>query len=319
MKTFLLRFISFIVLILLILLVFETYISLNKKKLLSEEQLEGVYQENINSFYWVNEKYKNKEVVLLSGSSTVKYGFNNNILNNNLITNTKFVNIGNDAGDPIEAYLIIKNIKGPKIKAIYLGLDPWIYTRIYYRYRKKIMYLDFNTIQSLMYSYQYNKRTMVIRSSKILKSITDNKKNKSIENKFFSESVNIDTTEAFSKNFGTLDPTEQFMLNTYGWSDIQFVYLNKIYQFCLSKNIECVLFYPPKLSSYSDTYFSECKDVHVGFEYKINEIFHNGLIKGSFNIFSKDYDTLYFQDEVHLSTEGRKEFTNYFLKNIYQE
>ncbi len=317
MKIFIKNGFVFVLPLIFIILIFEIYISVNKKKILSEEKLKKAYTNSIEKYSWINSSYEKSEIVLLSGSSTVKHGVNNELLNNLAEGKVNFINIGNLAGDPIESYFIINSIINNNIYAVYYGIDPWIFTRNYYKHRKKIMYLDLNFVQSLKFSLKKDKNIFIKRYLEVFSFYNFLNKINAKDKDLFTNEIDIDSIKTnLVVERKIIDPLKQFNISVYGWSDLQFKYLRKIHELCQKNNITFVPFYPPKMNSYSRIYFEEC-NVSDEFEDKFSKEVGNIRIEGKFNQFLEQFDSLYFVDEVHLNVDGRNRYSYVFFNEIY--
>ena len=120
-----------------------------KSCLFSEINFERFYLRDAQNYDWIK-SFKNDSLVILAGSSSVKYGLSCKILNNLDSDKHKYVNIAMDARDPIQTYFLIKNLYTKNVSSVYFGLDPWIYTKAYYLHRNNYLYLDFNFLEILL-------------------------------------------------------------------------------------------------------------------------------------------------------------------------
>ena len=122
----------------------ECGISLLKNDFFSENKMENVYEGIGNDYKWIGNKLGPKSLLL--GSSTVRYGIGAKQLTELSNDGITYLNLAMDARDPIQTYFLLKEIDLTEIRAVYFGLDPWIYTKGYYKYRDPYLYLDISFI-----------------------------------------------------------------------------------------------------------------------------------------------------------------------------
>lgn len=309
MKKFLLNISLFITTPLILVSLFEVGIYFFRENIFSETKLEHLFYKEISDYKWIN-KIKSDTIIVLAGSSSVRYGLSCSKLNDLNPDSSIYVNIAMDARDPIATYFIIKSLDLNKISAIYMGLDPWIYAKRYYKHRNSYFYLDFKLIELFKYSKEHDKSAFLKRYKSLL-SILKNSSSKysdfdiNIPSDF--GSVALNRTDV---NFN--DSGDWFQIESYNWSDLQFIYLRKIQDYCATNNIKFALFIPPKRSDYSNSYKKYFKEIH--FEY-VNKLDKNGItapVFGKFNQLDTIGDSLFFAEAYHLNEKGQKKYSEIF-------
>jgi|GEM_PF-1064420 len=322
MKKFILDIIKFISIFLLLTILFiitiEGYISIFKNNIFSEKNLEKIYYSVIENYNWLD-NINSDHKILLIGSSSVKYGLSCSELNKLSNNKISFINLSMNARGPIEAYFLLKNINLEHVTNIYLGLDPWIYTKKYYRYRNSYMYLDFNFLQSVLYFFEHDKSTFIKRYKALLTYIKPFTK-QDINRKIFiqiPDDFGSEVLDKEPKNFGKPGKrVDLFQIKEYGWSKLQFEYFKKIAIFCKSKNISFSVFLPPKRSDYSQSYK---KNYRTNNDEYINNILNKNIIMPIFGKYDQldnlgDYDL--FADSVHLNKHGQEVYSEIFYNMI---
>lgn len=310
MKKFILRIILFSSVPMLVIISLEMIIFISKDNLLSEKSLSFYYQNSANQYDWVN-AVEADSIIVLSGSSSVRYGLSCSILNDLSESKFRYVNIAMDARDPIETYFILKNIDLSRVSELYFGIDPWIYTKTYYKNRQRFLFLDFSLIEAISYFLEHDNSTLLKRYVGLFVGIIKLDFRK------------VDIVSKPPKDFGSValerSPTNfntniqnLFQLNKYGWSDLQFEYLKKISDLCIQKKIKFALFLPPKRSDFSMAYISSGKDIHDSFIVKMMEEKINDSIFGKFNQFDENFDSEYFSEAFHLNKVGQEKYSILF-------
>lgn len=305
MRRFILNSVKFLTFPVLLIASLELYIHFNKNELLSEESIEKTYNSEIANYAWTS---RLDSLNILSGSSSVRYGLSCSILNNYKSGN--FVNLAMDAGDPIRTYFLLKNLRLDNVQAVYFGLDPWIYTKRYYKHRRSIMYLDFSILEAYNYSVEHDRTTFIKRYKVLLESIFH-------LNKLASATNNLE----FPQDFGSVglvrnatnfqaSPKDWFQLEKYDWSEIQFEYLKKISELCKSRNWQFSVFIPPKRIDFVMKYREDCKIIHKEYIERVDKTGFDSPIFGSFNDID-DYEA--FSEAYHLNKIGQEKYSEIFF------
>jgi hypothetical protein len=307
MKQFISRLSIFLVIPLILFGSIELAIYKLKKNIFSEKNLENIFYEDGNKYNWI-EKIRSDSLNILSGSSSVRYGLSCNKLNN--LSSNNYVNTAMDAGDPIRTYFILKSLNLKNVSNVYFGLDPWVYSKRYYKHRDKFMYLDFSFLEILKFSQEHDKSAMLKRYKSFIGFITPYKFVNSESKKFsIPKDFGSVALEREASNFND-SPSDWFQIEKYGWSEIQFEYLQKISELCYSRNWNFSVFVPPKRLDYLKVYRKECKSIHK--EY-LEHIDNTGFNSPIFGKFSEIDDFNAFNDAVHLNKIGQEKYSEIFF------
>ncbi|NWJ51779.1 MAG: hypothetical protein HXX14_13040 [Bacteroidetes bacterium] len=310
MKKFFFKLSNFLIPVILI----EISIFLLKDIVFKEKQLQNIFSTVGNKYYWINKINHNKKILLL-GSSSVRYGLSCSILNQLSHDSLSFINLATDARDPIETYFILKQINLTGVKAAYFGLDPWIYTKRYYKYRNPYLYLDMSFLSSIKYSIEHDKTTFLKRYIAFFDFVfsTRGKSNDLIRE--IPTDYGSFKLKGKPKNFKE-SVDNWFETDRYGWSQLQFIYLQKIISFCKTKNIEFIPFLPPKRSDFTDIYKLKCKSIHKEFTDNLIKTNFTLNIFGKFNQLDKLGNYNLFVEAYHLNPLGQSVYSVIFYKMI---
>jgi len=312
MRKFLYGLLYFSLPLLAALLLLETGIGLGKKSLFSERKLEKVFRNSGNAYNWVSSVTHPRQVLLL-GSSTVKYGLSCTLLNEHSRDSLAFINLAADARDPLETYFILRQTDLTRVKAVYYGIDPWIFAKTYYKNRNGYLYLDMDPLTAARYGLRQDPRVLPKRYGSLFKSL------------FFRTVARAKTgKQEIPRGFGSAvmsrlpinfnEPVfEKFQLEQWGWSDLQFEYLQKIVQLCEDKNISFTAFYPPKRSDFIADYNAKCREIHATFLEKLKAAGFTTPIAGGFDRLPGD--SLY-ADAYHLNGKGQVKFSALFISTL---
>ena len=285
-----------------------------KSCLFSEINFERFYLRDAQNYDWIK-SFKNDSLVILAGSSSVKYGLSCKILNNLDSDKHKYVNIAMDARDPIQTYFLIKNLDTQNVSSVYFGLDPWIYTKAYYLHRNNYLYLDFNFLEIFNFYKEHDKSSFLKRYKNFYEYLFPSEINDSyykiVDNPPSDFGSVVLDGKATNFNFPI---NESFQIDKYGWSDLQFIYLHKIAILCNEKNIKFAVFIPPKRSDFSKVYKEKCQLIHSQYLKKILNVGFNSLIFGEFDQLDKlgDYDN--FTEAYHLNKKGQELYSRIFYE-----
>ena len=312
MKKFLLQFFYFSLVPVFLILVIEIFITCYHDLLFSEQRLEKLFKNDIVDYEWIP-LLNNDSIHLLAGSSSVKYGLSCSQLNELNPDRSCYVNMAYDARDPIATYFILKNLDSKKISSVYLGLDPWIFAKQYYKHRNSYYYLDLNIFQTILFTFQHDK-TAFLQRYKVLLSVLLNEKPivSSIKRVVPPDFGSVALTR-IPKNFDE-KPIEMFQIKTYGWSDLQFTYLKKIIDYCKAKQIPFSMFIPPKRTDFIKAYKADCAEIHQDYLKHLQEKEIQGPIFGTFDQLEKQGDAHCFVDGIHLIQQGQQQYTELFYR-----
>ena len=316
MKKFLLQFFYFSLVPVFLILVIEIFITCYHDLLFSEQRLEKLYKNDIVDYEWIP-LLNNDSIHLLAGSSSVKYGLSCSQLNELNPDRSCYVNMAYDARDPIATYFILKNLDSKKISSVYMGLDPWIYAKQYYKHRNSYYYLDLNIFQTILFTFQHDK-TAFLQRYKVLLSVLLNEKPivSSIKRVVPPDFGSVALTQ-IPKNFD-VNPIEMFQIKTYGWSDLQFTYLKKIIDYCQAKQIPFSMFIPPKRTDFISSYKADCAKIHHDYLQLMKKYGVQAPIFGTFDQSGMDGDSTYFVEGFHLNQQGQKRYTELFYRLIQE-
>ena len=106
MRKFLKKIAFFISIPILIVLILEMLILVLHKSIFSEESLNKRFTNQITNYEWIN-TINSDSLIVLSGSSSVRYGLSCSFLDSIDSNKNKYVNIAMDARDPIVTYFIL--------------------------------------------------------------------------------------------------------------------------------------------------------------------------------------------------------------------
>lgn len=318
MEKFLRKMFVFILIPLFTIGILEIAIYFINDKIFKENSLDDLFYDESSQYSWIN-TMEADSIIVLAGSSSVRYGLSCNELNAHSDNQFKFVNVAMDARDPIASYFIVKNMNLKKVSAIYFGLDPWIYTKRYYKYRNKYMYLDFKFWDILLFSIEHDKSALLKRYKSLAELISLNKQKKANEmNSKVPSDFGSVALDKYAINFN--DPINNwFQIDKYGWSDLQFNYLRKLKDLCKTKNIKFVVFIPPKRSDFSYIYQNECKSAHNEFVSKLQTLEIDPLVIGHFDELERIGDSIYFAEAFHLNRKGQKKYSELFYRMMQND
>lgn len=277
-------------------------------------ELSTSYKGNVNSYAWVGKINNCKGFIL--GSSTLRYGLSSKELSNN---DSIWINFSMDARDPIEMYLLLEKYYSIlKPNTILIGLDPWIYSKDYYQYRHKVMYLDLNKkelwnfLNNDYLSFFYKLKYLVNRKIFVPSfNLIQNLQNSSVIPEDYG-SAYINKT---ALNFKDLTK-DRFMISKTGWSETQFYYLKKIRDFCKKYKIRSIFLIPPKRLDYINITKKKFKNENEEWWLKANKILSESEVLSNYFLFSKKNSDSLFADAFHLNKKGRSAFSEYVKINL---
>jgi len=314
MKKFLLQFFCLSLIPLFLIVILEITIQCYHDEIFSEKRLERLFLNEMADYNWIS-SLKTDSIVVLSGSSTVKYSLSCSQLNQLSKDSVNYVNIAKDARDPIATYFILKNLDPKKISAVYFGMDPWIYAKQYYKHRNSYYYLDLNIFQTILFTFQHDKSAFLQRYKVLLSVLLDEKPIISSKKRAIPPDFGSVALTQIPKNFNQ-KPIETFQIKTYGWSDLQFTYLKKMIDYCQEQHIPFSMFIPPKRSDFTRSYRTECAEIHQDYLKHLQEKEIQGPILGTFDQLEKQGDAHCFVDGIHLIQQGQQRYTELFYRLI---
>ena len=297
--------------VLLPFILLEAYITVQSKSIFKETALEKNYLHDADRYKWI-EKLNNDSINILAGSSSVRYGLSCRVLNSLSANNSIYVNIAMDARDPIQTYFILKNLDLDSINEIYFGLDPWIYTKRYYKHRNNYLYLDFTFFECMRYWEEHDRSLFTKRYKSLFNYMFNISPQKNVENTEIPDDYGSVSYHGININFNTIE--DFFQLEKYGWSNLQFKYLRKIASLCEKKQIKHYLFVPPKRSDWSKVYKKKYTKTLEAYKKKLFDYDVENPIFGTFNILDNKGDSILFAEAYHLNEEGQIKFSKLFYE-----
>jgi hypothetical protein len=316
MKKFLLKIVLFLALPVIFI---EGTILVFQGRIFSEENMDNVFWRVAPGYQWVERVNKAPQILLL-GSSSVKYGLSCSVLNKLSADSLAFINLANNARCPVETYFLLKNMNLKNVKAAYLGLDPWIYARRYYKHRNSYLYLDMGFVPSIIYYFQHDKSIFTKRYKQLYSFLTRGE---------YTKNCKPNKKQKIPPDFGSVALKKQpknfdmsikkwFQLREYGWSELQFVYTEKIAKLCRSEGIEFYAFIPPKRSDFTETYLEECQEIHEEFVEKLWDHGFDAKIFGTFSQLDNHGDWDLFQEAFHMNQKGQNLYSKLFFEMMYK-
>jgi hypothetical protein len=290
----------------------EITIYVLKDDIFSEGNMGKNYINIGNKYQWVN-KIKQGRKIFLAGSSSVRYGLSCSQLNKLSNDTLSYVNLAMSAGDPIEMYFLLKQLDLTGVKTVYLGLDPWIYSKFFYRFKRSYLFLDINFLQALRLSIKMDKPIFLDRYFAFYQYLFPPKKNNNNSNQKVPGDFGSVKLVLKPRNFNT-PIFKWFQIDRYGWSQLQFIYLEKIADLCRKKNIGFYTFVPPKRSDYSKIYKSQCKVIHKEYINNLTKVNFRSPIFGKFDQLDSLGDTALFAESFHLNAKGQEVYTEIFYR-----
>jgi hypothetical protein len=294
--------------ILLVITLLFIMLNLGPQKI-TEKDLYNAYKNDIESYNWIAGIDSIDGVIL--GSSTLRYGLSCGLLKSQVYK--QWVNLSMDARDPIVFYLLLKkNIKLFKPKIVLVGLDPWIYSKLYYRNRATTMYSDFKLTERLNYFLSIDYRLPIILCKNQFAGT--NKKPETKNDKIPPDFGSVKLTRN-AVNFNEIND-DWFRIKEFGWSKIQFEYLHKLKILCQSHRINLVFIVSPKRNDYINVVNSNFKLYHQDWWNQINSDLQNEQIIGTYDALKKFNQDSIFAEAFHLNNNGQIIFSEYVRKFI---
>lgn len=290
----------------------ELLIPLVYDKIFSEKYLEKQFKNEISDYDWVK-NLNSDTLLLLAGSSSVKYSLSCSILDSLSGDNSKYVNIAHDARDPMATYFILKNLNLKRVTTLYLGLDPWIYAKRYYKYRGNWIYLDFTTKEAIKFTFEHDFNTFFTRFKQLCYYFFNVDAPTCVKNSIVPADFGSKTLDEIPLNFEE-KPYEMFQIESYGWSKLQFIYLKKIIHLCDKNGIQLSFFIPPKRSDFIRLYKVECSQIHQDYVQNLIKNNINTPIFGKYDQLLHEGDSLNFVDQFHLNKRGQKRYSEIFYQ-----
>ncbi len=276
----------------------------------TEQALQNAYATSIDEYAWVSRTGPAQGFLL--GSSTIRYGVSCSLLRSD---DSLWYNFAMDARDPIVSYLVLEKywpLKQPR--TVIVGLDPWIYAKAYYVNRRPIMYLDLDGPTT--WKYRREDRNVIFSKGK-----------EYLKYKFLRTAAHAEGDTVVPADFGTATLTRKaanfnwirrniFSIDDYGWSSMQFYYLEQIKRYCDERGVRTIFVIPPKRADFIDwtnkgfsaeqRQWWDSVNKHIGGAFFINAI----------SAFSFQNQDSFFADSYHLNPGGQAAFSHYLKQRI---
>ncbi len=283
----------------------------SRKYNITETDLESAYAEELNSYSWIQKVDTVQGYIF--GSSSLRYGVSSKLLDD---SNGHWLNLSKDARDPIVFYLLLQkyyNFKKPK--KIVVGLDPWIFTKGYYYHRMQLMYLDLDAQET----FRMHKKDPSVYFTKFKQIagtyIHFNTLSKAFVNNEIPENYGSIVLNKGASNFQEINES-WFEAKRYHWSDMQFEYLKKIKDYCVTKKIELIFIIPPKRTDYNTAIKKLFTEEHQQWWQKINQCIGGEKIVGRFSDLSSYPQNSIFAESCHLNGNGQKVYTELLKEQL---
>lgn len=278
----------------------------------TEEKLTAAYAGEISSYSWSTNCGPIEGIIL--GSSSMRYGLSANGISD---SGKQWLNFAYDARDPVVMYLLLKNYYSAlQPKQVIVGLDPWIYTKNYYAYRNKIMYLDLN--RSILCRFLKKDVNAGIKKLQIFaRDVLGRYKGRPVVRK-----TNLVIPDDFGSAILNLKAVnfeaeaDWFNLRGTGWSDVQFDYLAKLDKFCKSNHINVVYVFPPKRNDFIAAANGKFKTENQEWWERINATIPGAKVLGSYDVLKNEDQQEVFAEAYHLNGEGQKEYSAYIKRHL---
>jgi hypothetical protein len=262
------------------------------------------YAPEVNGYGWVTKLQKVKGFIL--GSSTLQLGLSAGALAQN---DSIWINFSMQARDPVESFLLLEKyypMKRPNI--VLVGLDPWIYSKLYYKYRNNVMYLDLNGAKLVRFL-RKDPFVLVKRAEALLSPLPYPAKTDSghLYNYTVPPDYGSRAIHQTPVNFNQVG--DDFDIKDFGWSEIQFSYLEKIDSFCKQNKVKVIYLVPPKRRDFVLKSVSTLANEQKIWWRKICQILRGESIIGTYDEFRNYDQKQVFMDAYHLNAYGQKLYT----------
>jgi hypothetical protein len=317
MQKFLVKILKFVLLPFLIVVLSDLYISTFKNNIFYGDKFQFVFDKTIHKYKWVNALPK-KNTILLGGNSMVRFGLNPRILNKLTNDTISYANIGFDARDPIETYYILKNLNLKNVSQFYFGIDPFVFTKVFYKNRYPYYYMDMNFIECLNYFRFHDNEIFFKKYLNLFEYLFFESKFKYKDNQSIPYYLGAKLENKGYKEWNE-NVYEKFEIEKYGWSEIQFVYLKKIALLCKHNKIEFYALNMPRRSDYRKSYLSDCKSIQKYFSDKLKPVFKVNNYIGNMDCLNNLGGDKLFINSAHLNVKGQAIFSEIFHKMTIQK
>lgn len=193
-------------------------------------------------------------------------------------------------------------------------LDPWIFTKKYYKSRNRYFYLDFSFLETVKYLIEHDKNALAKRYSSLLTYFNNASKFPAPESVIAipPDDFGSVTLKKTAVNFDC--PEDYYQIASYGWSALQFNYLKKIQDYCIHNNINFSMFIPPKRSDYSAYYKIYMEKDHNDY---LENMIQSGIsahIFGKFDQLELMGDSVFFSEAYHLNGKCQNKYSEIFYE-----
>ena len=279
-------------------------------------QIENDYRDEIDSYGWLSKLNKIHGFIL--GSSSLRYGLSATTLAKN---DEVWVNLSMDARDPAVFYQLLKKYAPEKKPSIVIvSLDPWIYSKSYYKYRNPAMLLDLTPEETMQYM-KVNNAVLFSKTKYFLKYQLGLVQTMNTAPPEIPQKLKVPTDMGSVKlkqtavNFNNVD-NDIFELTNYGWSDLLFSYLRKIKEYCVANNIDLVFVVPPKRNDFIVVMKEKYKDVHDQWWQKLYASVGGSKIVGHYSDLANYDQKSSFCEAYHLSAKGQEIYSKYLQQKL---
>lgn len=278
----------------------------------NEQKLTGAYAGEISGYSWATQCGPVEGIVL--GSSSLRYGLSAKGISD---SGHKWLNFAYDARDPIVMYLLLKNYY-PLLrpKRVIVGLDPWIYTKTYYAYRNKIMYLDLN--RDVLVRFLKKDVNAPIKKLQIYaRDMAGRYKAKpKISSKQIPVPEDYGSVKLNVKAVNFEADKDWFELERTGWSEVQFEYLQKLNEFCKANGVTVVYVFPPKRDDFIAAAQGKFKRENEEWWVRINAAIPGAKVLGSYDVLGAENQLEIFAEAYHLNGVGQGKYSEYVKQHL---
>jgi hypothetical protein len=278
----------------------------------NEQKLTGAYAGEISSYSWATQCGPIEGLVL--GSSSLRYGLSATGISD---SSHKWLNFSYDARDPVVMYLLLKNYYPVlRPKQVIVGLDPWIYTKNYYPYRNKIMYLDLNG--EVLIRFLRKDVNAAIKKLQIFgRDVAGRYKARpQIGNKQLQIPSDYGSVKLDIKAVNFEADKDWFELERTGWSDVQFEYLKKLNVFCKTNGINVVYVFPPKRNDFIAAAREKFPKENSEWWARINAAITGAKVLGAYDVLSTENQQEIFAEAYHLNGVGQEKYSAYVRRHL---
>lgn len=282
---------------------------------ISENLLRNRYTSEIEKYSWLS-KLSHIDGFIL-GSSSLHYGVSCKELSRD---NETWVNLSNDARDPVMYYLLLERWaieRKPKI--VLVGLDPWIFSKSYYKNRDYIMYADFTVKEKLLYCINEDKLMPFKMYNNLYHILCYNAKvnnNNPVSSKdTIPEDFGSDKLTTTGMKYQEAD-RDKFQIEKYGWSDMEFEYLAKIKELCKKNNIKLIFVIPPRRKNFIDYANSKFIKQNVEWWNRLDKVVNGEYVVGHYSDLKGLNQESVFSEAYHLNSYGQNLFSKILRHEI---